>query len=123
YQTKADWLTRWIDKLPFLETKEESHVSFYAEFAQFNPGVSKALNFAGSSNGNIYLDDFENAKSFIDLKGSRAWQISGTPQLFPESQLSNDLAYGYNRAKIAFYNIDPNFYRNIGLTPSNITKQ
>jgi cell surface protein SprA len=38
------------------------------------------------------------------------WQISGTPQLFSESQLVDNLAYGYNRAKLAFYNIDPTFY-------------
>jgi cell surface protein SprA len=30
--------------------------------------------------------------------------------LFPESELNNDLAYGYNRAKLAWYIIDPSFY-------------
>src|SRR5690606_22985230 len=72
-------------------------------------------------NGASYIDDFENSRSIIDLKGAYSWQISGTPQLFPESQLSNDLRYGYNRARLAFYNIDPVFYRNDNsLTPANI---
>lgn len=123
YNSSSQWLTRLVDKIPFIDTKEESQISFYSEFAQLRPGVAKALNFAGSTSGTIYLDDFENAKSFIDLKGARAWQIAGTPQLFPESQSSNDLSYGYNRAKLAFYNIDPIFYRNISLTPPNITNQ
>ncbi|PIH00856.1 hypothetical protein CS542_03610 [Pedobacter sp. IW39] len=37
-------------------------------------------------------------------------------QLFQEAGLTNDLAYGYNRARLA-YNIDPTFYNR---TASNI---
>ena len=47
----------------------------------------------------------------IDLKSAIGWQLSGTPRLFPESELNNDLSYGFNRARLAFYNIDPVFYR------------
>ncbi|RYY33296.1 MAG: cell surface protein SprA, partial [Sphingobacteriaceae bacterium] len=43
-----------------------------------------------------------------------SWQISGTPRLFPESEFLNDLRYGYNRARLAFFNIDPIFYNNSG---------
>ena len=68
------------------------------------------LNAAGTQRGTSYLDDFEAARSVIDLKSANAWQLSGTPQLFPEAQLMDNLAYGYNRANLAFYNIDPDFY-------------
>lgn len=129
YHTPSRWLTRMVDKIPFIDTKEESHFSLYGEFASLHPGNSRALNFAGSRNGTTYIDDFENTRSFIDLKGAFGWQIAGTPQavdasgklLFPEWDRTNDLAYGYNRAHLAFYNIDPIFYRrSSSLTPSNI---
>lgn len=121
YDTPSRWLTRMVDKIPFIDTKEESHFSIYGEFAQLNPGSPRALNFAGSRNGTTYIDDFENTRSFIDLKGAFGWQISGTPQLFEEWDRSNDRSYGYNRAHLAFYNIDPIFYRNSSsLTPDNI---
>lgn len=123
YNSPSRWLTRMVDKIPFIDTKEESHISFYSEFARLNPGTSSALNFAGSRNGTTYIDDFENSRSYIDLKGAFGWQISGTPQLFPESALMDDLAYGYNRALLSFYNIDPIFYRGSSLTPSNIDNQ
>lgn len=122
YNSTSRWLTRMVDKIPFIDTREQSTVSFYSEFAQLLPGHPRALNFAGSRTGISYIDDFENSRSFIDLKGAYNWQISGTPQLFPESQLNNDLQYGFNRAKLAFYNIDPIFYRfNSNLRPSSIT--
>ena len=121
YKTDSRLLTRLVDKIPLISTKETSSLNFSGEFANFKPGHPKALNFAGSSSGTSYLDDFEGSRSVIDLKGAVAWQLSGAPQLFPESQFTNDLAYGFNRAKLAFYNIDPIFYsRSNNLTPSNI---
>jgi len=121
YNSPSRWLTRMVDKIPFINTREESSISFYGEFAHLIPGHSKATDVAGASNGVSYLDDFENTRSIIDLKGATSWQISGTPQMFPEAALSNDLRYGFNRARLAFYNIDPVFYRNDSrLTPPNI---
>lgn len=120
YNTPSRWLTRMVDKIPFIDTKEESYISFYGEFAQLVPGAPSALNFAGSRHGTTYIDDFENSRSFIDLKGAYGWQVSGTPQLFPEHALVDDLKYGYNRAHLAFYNVDPIFYRNQNLRPKNI---
>jgi cell surface protein SprA len=110
YSSPSRFLTKLVDKLPFLSTKAPSTITFSGEFAQLVPGHPKALDIGGSKGGVSYLDDFEASRSIIDLKSAIAWQISGTPQMFPESQLINDLAYGYNRAQIAFYNIDPTFY-------------
>jgi cell surface protein SprA len=110
YNSPSRMLTRLVDKLPFIHTKVPSSVSLSGEFAQLLPGTPSSLNYAGSKNGTAYLDDFENSQSEIDLKSANTWQISSTPDFFPESQLFNNLGYGYNRARLAFYNIDPTFY-------------
>ena len=110
YNSQSRLLTRLVDKIPLIHTKVPSSISFSGEFAQLLPGSPSALNFAGSKNGTAYLDDFENSQSVIQVNNSNGWQISGTPQLFTESQAFNDLSYGYNRARLAFYNIDPIFY-------------
>ncbi|WP_421941532.1 cell surface protein SprA [Pedobacter sp.] len=121
YSSPSRFLTKLVDKIPLISTKVPSSVTFYGEFAQLVPGHPRALNFAGSENGVSYLDDFEASRSVIDLKSAIAWQLSGTPQMFSESQLVDDLAYGYNRARVAFYNIDPTFYNSAAsTTPTNI---
>ncbi len=120
YNTSSRFLTKLVDKIPFLSTKEESSFTFTGEFAKFDPGHPKALDFAGSEGGVSYIDDFEGSRSIIDLKSPVNWQISGTPQRFPESQLTNDLSYGFNRAKLSYFTIDPIFYNRSNLTPPNI---
>lgn len=114
YSSSSRLLTKLVDKLPFISTKAPSKFSISGEYARLVPGHPKALNSFGDKGGVSYIDDFEAARSVIDLKSAVAWQLSGTPQLFDESALINDLAYGYNRARIAFYNIDPTFYNRGG---------
>jgi len=128
YRTESRWLTKMIDKLPGISTNEISKISADGEFAQFIPGHSKAIGQTGTS----YIDDFEGASSSIDLKSIHMWFMASTPQgqpnLFPEAQIntntaSNLYAYGKNRAKFAWYIIDPLFYDiNGGYRPSNIDK-
>ena len=52
------------------------------------------------------------------------WTLSSIPRkqanFFSESYLQNDIAIGYNRAKISWYFIDPLFLRNIATTPIHI---
>lgn len=127
YRSEAPFLTRLVDKLPFYSTKETSTINAAAEAAYLIPGHNKAI----GKNGNSYIDDFEGSQSTIDLRAQNTWTIASTPQgqsgagtsnLFPEGDLSDSLAYGYNRAKLAWYVIDPMFLRQTsGLTPSNIT--
>ena len=63
--------------------------------------------------GNSYIDDFEASEIPLDLKSFNAWTISSIPQgqdqLFPEARFNNNLASGFNRAKLAWYVIDPLF--------------
>lgn len=128
YRTESRWLTKMIDKLPGISTKEISKVIVDGEFAQFIPGHSRAIGKSGTS----YIDDFEGASSSIDLKNTTMWFMASTPQgqpgMFPEAQLidtsfTNIYAYGKNRAKLAWYIIDPLFYNVTGgLRPKNVDK-
>ncbi len=121
YRTEAPFLTRMIDKIPFIETKEMSTITSSAEYAYLIPGHSKAI----SKSGNSYIDDFEGSQSTIDLRAAGAWSLASTPQGqttsgFPEGGYDS-LPYGYNRAKLAWYVMDPLFLRQtINLTPPNI---
>ncbi len=128
YRTESRWLTKMVDKLPGISTKEVSQINVDGEFAQFIPGHSKAIGQSGTS----YIDDFEGASSSIDLKNTNMWFLASTPQgqpnMFPEAQISdpslaNVYAYGKNRAKLAWYIIDPLFYDvRGGFRPSNVDK-
>lgn len=120
YQTESMFLTRMIDKLPFIETKEPSKISVEGEFAQLIPGHNSAI----GSSGTAYIDDFEGTETSIDMKSLSSWVLASTPQnneaQFPEGKLNNDLSYGFNRAKLAWYVIDPLFLRNNSATPGHI---
>jgi cell surface protein SprA len=121
YRTDAPFLTRLIDKLPFLETKEMSTITAAGEFAYLIPGHSKAI----GKDGNSYIDDFEGSQSTIDLRQQGTWNLASTPQgqpsLFPEADSVNSLAFGYNRAKLAWYTIDNILQRDQNITPDNIS--
>ena len=123
YRTEAPFLTKAIDWLPFIETKEKSTITAYGEFAQLIPGHSKAIDEDGVS----YIDDFEGSKTSIDIKTHSAWVLASTPQmqteLFPEASLNNNTGYGFNRAKLAWYNIDPLFLRDNNQTPGHINAE
>ena len=114
YSTDSRFITKIIDKIPLIETKEKSTFSVVGEFAHFIPGHPKSIDL--NSTGTSYIDDFENSQSTIDIRSSAAWFLSSTPTgninnsgYFPEAFLTNDLAYGFNRAKLAWYVIDPLF--------------
>lgn len=123
YQTESRLLTKIIDLLPFLETKAQSNISAAGEFAHLIPGHSKAIGNTGTS----YIDDFEGTKSSIDLRTIQNWFLASTPQnqadLFPEGGNNSGLAFNFNRARLAWYVIDPSvFYRGNNQTPSHLTK-
>jgi cell surface protein SprA len=130
YSTEAPWLTRALDKLPLYGTKEMSSITISGEVANFKPGSSPAINQGGA--GVVYLDDFEGSRAAYDLRFPFiAWEHASTPAgvrgaddriLFPEAELFNDLNYGKNRAKLAWYTIDPLFLTNNAATPSHLTQ-
>ncbi len=122
YETESRWLTKMVDKIPLIDTKAPSRISFEGEFAHFLPGHNKAIGKTGTS----YIDDFEGSKSTIDLKNIQTWFLASTPQhqmeMFPEAAPLEGINYGKNRAKLAWYIIDPLFYDRSGnLKPPNIS--
>ncbi len=124
YQKDAQYITKLVDKLPFYSTKTPSKLRIDAEFAQFIPGHSRAVGKSGTS----YIDDFEGSKSTISLTNIASWSIASTPQgqttrdMFPEAAPGTKLAYGYNRAQMAWYTIDPSVFYDKSNTrrPKNI---
>lgn len=119
----VDFITKLLNWLPFYDTKTPSNLVFEGETAIFLPGNSSAIGRSGTA----YLDDFETSKRSYDLSSPYMWYLASTPQdynssspLFPETFKNSGLAYGFNRARIAWYIIDDNFYT--GARPSNISK-
>lgn len=123
YTTESMFLTKAVDALPFYTTKVPSTINVDAEVAKLIPGHAKAIDKT-SKTGIAYIDDFEGTKTSISLKTRQSWVLASTPQfqndLFPEGNITNSLDYGLNRAKLAFYIIDPLFLRNNSLTPDHI---
>lgn len=119
YKTDVPFLTKLVDFLPVISTKERSTFSFTGEFAHLIPGSPRAINKDGTS----YIDDFEGAQSSIDLRSVTAWRLAsvpkGQPDLFPEAS-NLDVSAGFKRAKTAWYVVDPLFFRNDNLTPQHI---
>ena len=125
YRRESNLLTKIVDFLPLLETKEKSMLTAQGEFAHLIPGHQRAI----GENGTAYIDDFEASSTGIDIKNPGAWflaSLPNDPDLFPECALGNqsprlgNLNSGANRALLSWYNIDPVFYRNTNNTPRHI---
>ncbi|MDR1707002.1 MAG: cell surface protein SprA [Prevotella sp.] len=118
FKAESMWLTNLIDKIPFVNATQPSHINFSAEFAQMIAGHYQSKDAGGYS----YLDDFESSESRIDIKSPYAWTLASTPKSFPESNITTDtLAYGKNRAMLSWFIIDPLFTRKgNSLTPDHI---
>lgn len=121
FSTEVPLFTRLVNKLPNLDTDVPSNFSFRGEIAYLKPGASKADRFNGEAT--TYVDDFEGSQTNIDMRSALGWSLSSAPaSLFPPENVSpaNDLRYGYKRAKLAWYSIDPVFYTP-SLRPDEIT--
>lgn len=127
YKAESQWLTNLFDKLPLLTLTKPSQISFNAEFAHLIAGHYENQ-YAG---GYSYLDDFESTQSDFDLTNPFSWNLASCPEddvvssaLFPEATKVNDIAYGKNRALMAWYYIDGLFTRkNSSVLPKYITKE
>ena len=116
WKQESNWLTAMLNKIPFLHVKQPSHISFTGEFAHLITGMSSDVQDNAS-----YIDDFENTKNYISVKAPKSWFLSSVPTLFPEFADKTGVTSGYNRAKLAWYAVDPIFTRRSStLTPSHI---
>lgn len=117
YSNEAPWLTRFVDNIPLINTKEPSTINFQAEVAALKPGHSRAINGNDDKAGVVYIDDFEGTSSEYPLENPpNSWRLASTPQgavidnqnFFPEAgpQFIDSLITGYNRAHLSWYRID-----------------
>lgn len=120
YNTQFMWLTNLLNKIPTVTATQPSRLSLTAEYAQLVPHSQKS----GSNRGSSYVDDFESTQTGIDLRSPYAWVLAPTPYdpapdaMFPEAAMSDNVAYGYNRALLNWYYIDRMFTsRNSSLAP------
>ncbi|CAE7241759.1 maeB [Symbiodinium microadriaticum] len=125
YQEELPFVTKFLDAMPLLNTKEPSNMTVTAEFAQLVPGTSNIVQGEGTS----YIDDFENAITPIGLGGWAAWKLAATPtspvETFDQSAFSGDeLGVNYKRAKLSWYTVDNSvFYRAAGnRRPDNLSE-
>ncbi len=111
----APWLTKFVDNIPFINTKEPSSITATAEVALLDPGFNRAINQGDEKGGTVYIDDFEGSTSNVPLSfPAFSWVIASTPQgdatLFPESELLTDeerLGINANRSAMSWYVADP----------------
>lgn len=120
YNTDVNWINTLLNKIPTVDAVAPSHLSVIGEVAKLMPHQQKS----GSNKGSSYIDDFESSQTGIDLRSPFGWFLSSTPYengsnaLFPEAALSNNPAYGMNRALLNWYYIDRLFtQRNSSLCP------
>jgi cell surface protein SprA len=114
YQRSSRFITKVLNYLPFYSSTTDSRIQFNGEFAHFIPGHSRLI--GRGKRAELYIDDFEAAITTYDLRLMSMWRLASTPQnqtkrdMFPEAAPNTGLDYGFNRAKLAWYNIDPIFH-------------
>jgi cell surface protein SprA len=122
YRTESRFITKLVDAIPLIQTKEPSQITFSGEFAQLLPGTSNIVDGEGTS----YIDDFENTVTPFGLSNWLLWKTAATPattdnRFDPSGGLTDDVQFSYKRAKLAWYLVDNVFYRSGGAAkPSNI---
>lgn len=129
YQSEAPGLTRILDKLPIFSTTTPSFITASVEGAGIFPGHSKLIN-ALDPEGSVYIDDFEGTRGQYDLKfPALSWSLASTPvgatdkngsPIFPEATLNNNLGYNNNRARLAWYMIEPSLVDGVGGLPDYV---
>lgn len=92
-QFDTPWLTRFIDRIPLLQTKTPSNFTFTGEFAQVRPGVAQtnavqeAIDsgdlFSDEENGLVFIDDFEGAEYSISFLNPTRWNLAAAPAALP----------------------------------------
>ena len=122
WQEESLFLTKAVDALPLINTKEPSTITFNAEIAQLVPGTSNIVQGTGTS----YIDSFEDAISPQNLGTWQAWRLAATPRTGNDRFIGmGELGANDRRAKIAWYIVDNSvFYRSVGrFRPDNITNE
>ncbi|SUZ57866.1 uncharacterized protein METZ01_LOCUS10720 [marine metagenome] len=102
YDQPIEGLTRFLDKLPIINTEKTSSFSIEGEIAQVMPNPNSINNAeTGDPSGVAYIDDFEGAKRTTSFPVQRRfWKTSSPPLL---GSLNRTLSHR-NRANMYWYN-------------------
>ena len=122
FSTEVPKFTKWVNKLPNIDTDVPSNFSVRGDFAYLQPGTPKRINQGGEATS--YVDDFEGSQIPLEIKTIQQWFMASTPQYqtqFDFNGNASDLSYGYKRGRLAWYIIDPLFYGGSSLKPGNIS--
>ena len=123
YSAEVPFLTRMVNKLPNIDTDVPSNFSLRGEMAFLKPDTPSADQFEGEST--VYVDDFEGSQTTIDMRSAQSWTLSSIPKRPTTPNPGYDdfgsaavgLDYGYKRARLNWYSIDPTIYAS---TPAEI---
>ncbi|MEZ4702647.1 MAG: cell surface protein SprA [Rhodothermales bacterium] len=136
------WLTRAIDWLPLIQTRDASQINVTGEFAQLRPGSAQTSAFRRSRSqlrqegrdfksdelsGISYVDDFEGFETTFSLKQAGPWRLSAPPDSLrpgaepiaglPRSQ-QDSLRTNW-RGTLAWYQLNINTRNQLGDISSN----
>ncbi|MHA8066793.1 cell surface protein SprA [Aquirufa sp. ROCK2-A2] len=105
FTKKSNGITRFLDKLPLISTKESSAIDFQGEVAKLFPNVNDRVQ------GNAFIDDFEAARVIYNMSGQATlWRPGAIPTTLVKGALSSSLQANYKRAKISAYTVDASIY-------------
>ena len=84
YEWELDGVTRFLDRLPVIETDKMTNLSIEGEIAQVLPNPNSINNAAtGDPNGVAFIDDFEGSKRTTSPSIQRRfWKLSSAPNTF-----------------------------------------
>lgn len=122
---ESRFLTKMVDAIPLVSTKEPSEITFNAEYAKFIPGTSNEIDGDPTSS----IEDFENAASPLNLNGWFGWKLAATPEtndaaFFNQSTGLPGRDFNFRKAKVAWYTVDNSvFYRSGGNKPDNLSDE
>ncbi len=109
YNTRFNWLTSLLNKIPTVNATQPSTLNLKGEFAQIIPHTVKS----GNNNGSVYIDDFDTSSSALSLAYPSAWQIGSAPYertIADEAgNIPSDLETGFQRAMLNWNIIDQLF--------------
>ncbi|MDW8465314.1 MAG: cell surface protein SprA [Chloroherpetonaceae bacterium] len=113
-KSEMPWLTKLIDDLPLLSTREPSELTLNAEFAQVLPGTPSELQTPLDPDGVSFIDDFEGSRQNLTLGlESNLWTLASPPAEVENPSLLQDSLRNGQRAYLSWYRLPQGDPRNV----------
>ncbi len=113
----ADWITKFLDWLPFYDTKAPSSITGSGEIAWMLPTPNRRASDVISDKGKpaVYIDDFEGAQRNFSLgRQDSQWRFASPPTDATDSIFPR--AWGSNPQAVARYRGNLNWFQFFGGT-------